>query len=175
MHWYTPLHEKFSRYCQSRALGLRSGEDIQQDAILSALERWDRLEDKDRLLGFMIGIVNHRIRNVLRSKKVHDRYLGERRRILADRLPARPELALDLHYLLKALDALPEPAREALLLTAVSGFSIEEVADLQHSTPGAVKTRISRARSRLRDTFAEDGRSLTVAERLRIYSAILLL
>ena len=174
MKWYTPLHAGFSRYCQSRALGLHSGQDIQQDAILSALERWDQLENKDNLLGYMIGIVNHRLRNVLRSAKVHARYVTDRRHLLCERLPAQPEVALDLHYLLRAIDALPEAAREALLLTAVSGFSVAEVAQVQQSSPGAVKTRISRARSRLRDTFAEDGRPLSVAERLRIFTAILL-
>lgn len=174
MRWYAPFHDRFMRYCQSRVFGLDSAEDIAQDAILSALEQWDRLEDKSRLLPYMIGIVNNRVRNALRSRRVAQRFVAERKRQLSDRLPARPEVALDLHYLLRAIDDLPAAAREALLLTAVSGFSIREVAEIQQATEGAVKTRISRARQQLRDTFAEDGRSLPLSERLRIYTSLLL-
>ncbi|MEL6140869.1 MAG: RNA polymerase sigma factor [Bacteroidota bacterium] len=172
--WYEPLHDRFLRYCDSRCLGLESAEDMVQDAILSALESWDRLADKDRLLAYMIGIVNNRLRNRLRSKAVHRRYLEARRRQLTDRLPARPEAVLDLHYLLKAMDELPELSKEALLLTAVSGFSIKKVAEIQQCSEGAVKTRISRARAQLKELLAEDGRPMSLAQRLRIYTSILL-
>ncbi|PPK87587.1 RNA polymerase sigma-70 factor (ECF subfamily) [Neolewinella xylanilytica] len=174
MDWYAPFHDRFMKYCASQTFGLASAEDIAQDAVLSALEQWNRLEDKDRLLAYMIGIVNHRVRNQLRSARVQQRYLQERRRHLSDRLPAQPELALDLHYLLRAIDLLPEQSKEALLLTAVSGWSIREVADIQQSTPGAVKTRISRARKELREKFAEDGKPLRISERLTIYASLLL-
>jgi RNA polymerase sigma-70 factor (ECF subfamily) len=174
MEWYSPLHDRFARYCASQSLGLASGKDIMQDAILSALERWDEIEDKERLLAYMIGIVNNRMRNYLRSARVHRQFVAARKEVLTDRLPARPEVALDLHYLLKAIDTLAPASREALLLAAVSGFSIREIAAIQRSSEGAVKTRISRARHRLRDVFAEEGRPLSLSERLRIYSAILL-
>ncbi|MGB3801137.1 MAG: RNA polymerase sigma factor [Lewinella sp.] len=174
LHWYTPLHERFMKYCAGQTMGLESAEDIAQDAILSALEQWDRLEEKQRLLPYMIGIVNNRVRNQLRSAKVQQRYLEARKRQLTNRLPDRPELALDLHYLLRAIDRLPGLSKEALLLTAVSGFSIREVADIQNSTEGAVKTRISRARKQLRDTFDENGKPLSINERLHIYASILL-
>jgi len=174
LQWYTPVHDRFLRYCDARCLGLDSGEDLVQDAILSALEQWDTIDHKDRLLSYMIGIVNNRLRNQLRSRVVHRRYVEERKRTLNERLPARPEAALDLHFLLKAMDKLPEAQREALLLQAVSGFSIQEIADLQQASPGAVKTRISRARTRLKELVAEDGRPNTFHQRLHTLSSILL-
>ncbi|MEO0734682.1 MAG: RNA polymerase sigma factor [Bacteroidota bacterium] len=174
LRWYAPIHERFLRYCDARTLGLKSAEDLVQDAVLSALEQWDQLEDKSRLLAYMIGIVNNRLRNELRSRKVHRTYLANRRRILEERLPARPEAALDLHFLLKAMDELPADQREAILLQAVSGFSIQEIADLQQTTPGAVKTKISRGRRCLKALLAEDGRPLSLRQRLHIYTSILL-
>jgi len=172
--WYEPLHDRFLRYCDSCCIGLETAEDLVQDAILSALESWDRLTDKDRLLAYMIGIVNNQLRNRLRSKVVHHKFLENRKRQLTDRLPARPEAVLDLHYLLKAMDELPILSKEALLLTTVSGFSIKEVAKVQQCTEGAVKTRISRARARLKELLAEDGRPMPLSQRLRIYTSILL-
>ena len=174
MRWYAPLHDRFMRYCATQTFGLNSREDIAQDAILSALEQWDRLEHKDRLLAYMIGIVNHRVSNSLRRARVKRKFEAERQRQLTERLASRPDLALDLHYLLRAIDQLPAASREALLLTAVSGFSVKEVAEIQQTSEGAIKTRISRARKQLRDTFDEDGKPLSVADRLRIYASILL-
>ena len=175
MQWYTPIHERFARYCASRSLGLKEdGKDIMQDAILSALEQWPAIEHKGRLLSYMIGIVNHRLRNKLRSAAVHRRFVAERQRQLSERLPARPELALDLHHLLRVIDTLPEASREALLLHTVSGFSVREVAELQQASEAAVKTRISRARARLR-RYTEAERRMSLSDQLQTYASILLL
>ncbi|MFK8162768.1 MAG: RNA polymerase sigma factor, partial [Lewinella sp.] len=111
LKWYAPIHDRFVRYCDARCLGLDDPEDMVQDAILSTLEQWNALADKDRLLAYMIGIVNNRLRNRLRSKAVHRRYVEARKRTLDERLPSRPEAALDLHFLLRAMDELPGPQR----------------------------------------------------------------
>ena len=174
MQWYTPIHECFARYCASRSLGLAdNGKDIMQDAILSALEQWPTIEQKDRLLSYMIGIVNHRLHNQLRSAAVHRKFVAERQRQLTERLPSSPEIALDLHHLLLVIDRLPEASRESLLLHTVSGFSIREVAELQQVSEAAVKTRISRARARLRK-YTEAEQRLSLTDRLHTLTAILL-
>ena len=59
-------------------------------------------------------------------------------------------------------------------LFELSGFSIREIADLQQAREGAVKTRLSRARHQLRQLLTEEGRHLSVSERLRIYATVLL-
>ena len=174
LQWYEPLHERFLRYCDSRALGIHSAEDLVQEAVLAALAGWDRLEHKDRLLGYMIGIVNNQLRSLRRRAKFRGEWSEERMALLESRLGGDAETALDLHYLLKAMDELPEDQHEALLLQAVSGFSIREIAEIQCVSEGAVKTRISRARAQLRELLSEDGRPLTVGQRLRIYASILL-
>jgi RNA polymerase sigma-70 factor (ECF subfamily) len=174
LQWYEPIHDRFLRYCDSRALGIHTAEDLAQEAVLAALSGWDRLEQKDRLLGYMIGIVNNQMRSLRRRAKFRAAWSEDRLAHLESRLGGNAELALDLHYLLNALEELPENQREALLLKAVSGFSIREIALAQHTSEGAVKTRISRARKQLRELLSEDGRRLTLGERLRIYAAILL-
>jgi RNA polymerase sigma-70 factor (ECF subfamily) len=174
LQWYEPLHERFLRYCDSQTFGIHSAEDLVQEAVLAALAGWDRLEDKNRLLGYMIGIVNNQLRTLRRRAKFRGEWSESRMAQLESRLGGDAEVALDLQYLLKAMDELPENQREALLLQAVSGFSIREIALAQRCSEGAVKTRISRARTRLRELLSEDGRPLTVGQRLRIYASILL-
>jgi RNA polymerase sigma-70 factor (ECF subfamily) len=55
----------------------------------------------------------------------------------------------------EALATLSEPSRLAVILHYVNGYSHAEVAQFLGTTPGAVKTRVSRAKGRLRKEMAE--------------------
>jgi RNA polymerase sigma-70 factor (ECF subfamily) len=49
-----------------------------------------------------------------------------------------------------ALDRLPEPYREAIQLTKISGLSVSEAADVLGATETAVKLRVHRGYNQLR-------------------------
>lgn len=170
---YEPLHDRFARYCGSQAFGIMETEDLMQETILAALQGFDRLREPEKLLGYLIGIANNIVRNHRRRRK----FRGEWDEAALEKLEARlddPAVALDVQYLLKAMQQLPDTQREALALYELSGFSIREIAESQNTTEGAVKTRLSRARQQLRELLAEDGRPLSVAQRLSIYASVLL-
>ncbi len=56
-------------------------------------------------------------------------------------------------WLEEAIGQLPDDQRLALVLCDVHGHSYEEIAELTGQAMGTVKSRISRARARLRDTL----------------------
>ena len=56
-----------------------------------------------------------------------------------------------------AVAALPEDQRDALVLTQLEGKSYEEAARLLETTEGTVKSRVARARDKLKRIFAEEG------------------
>ncbi|MEL6538347.1 MAG: sigma-70 region 4 domain-containing protein, partial [Bacteroidota bacterium] len=62
---------------------------------------------------------------------------------------------VDVHLLHQAMDQLPEDQKDAVILFEVMGFSIKEIAEVQENTIGAVKTKISRARKRLRSLLTD--------------------
>ena len=64
---------------------------------------------------------------------------------------------LELREFMAALQLLPEDQREALVLVGASGLSYEEAAKVLGSRVGTVKSRVSRARTRLAALLA--GRS----------------
>lgn len=173
LRWYEPLHTRFIRYCSSRAFGIIEAEDLAQEAILATLAGWERIRDKEKLLSYMMGVVNNRVRNQLRRKKFQGPLDEKQLEALESRL-GDPEAALDVQYLLRSLRELPATQQEALLLFEVSGFSIREIAGIQEASEGAVKTRISRARKHLRELVEEDGRRLSAAQRLSTFASILL-
>jgi RNA polymerase sigma-70 factor, ECF subfamily len=53
-----------------------------------------------------------------------------------------------------ALAQLPEDQREAIILVGASGFSYEEAADICRVAVGTIKSRVSRARTRLTELLS---------------------
>jgi len=61
----------------------------------------------------------------------------------------------------RALAQLPEGHRQVILMREVSGLSYQEIADALDADLGTVKSRIARARERLRKILLQDGNFLT--------------
>ncbi len=172
LKWYEPLHERFTRYCSSRAFALMETEDLVQESILQTLQAFYKIEDKRKLLSYMIGVAN----NLARQAKRRMKFKGEWDEMALEKLESRtsdPEVALDIHYLLKAIQQLPNKQREALTLFEISGFNIREISMIQTSSEGATKTRLSRARQQLKELLSEDSRPLPLSKRLAIYASLL--
>ncbi|MEM9929320.1 MAG: RNA polymerase sigma factor, partial [Bacteroidota bacterium] len=66
-----------------------------------------------------------------------------------------PEVVLDVQILYRALDKLPNRQREAVILYEISGFSMREIAEIQNSSEGAVKMRVSRGRKALKRLLSD--------------------
>ena len=70
-------------------------------------------------------------------------------------LPDEPVLAAEQHELIeKAIETLPEPFRDVFVLADVEGLPNSEIADLLGLSVPAVKSRLHRARLRMRDELA---------------------
>jgi len=172
LDWYQVIHQRFVRYCRTKGHGIMETEDLVQEAVLATLQGFYRIQNKEKLLSFMIGVVNNIIKNKLRRKKFSAE-LDERALEKLESQVTDPELALDIHYLHKAIQQLPEKQKEALLLFEISGFSIKEVSKIQDSSESATKTRLSRARKALKTLLSEEINSMSLSNRLAIYASIL--
>jgi RNA polymerase sigma-70 factor (ECF subfamily) len=64
---------------------------------------------------------------------------------------------MDLGDFRAALETLPEDQREAIILIGASGFSYEEAAEICNCAVGTIKSRVSRARSRLQEMLQISG------------------
>ena len=78
---------------------------------------------------------------------------------MTERLAVHPsqEGKLDLADFRQALEKLPEDQREAIILIGASGFSYEEAAVICNCAVGTIKSRVSRARTRLQDILQISG------------------
>ena len=82
---------------------------------------------------------------------------------------ARSELSV---FLERALGDLPDDQRLAIILSDVHGHSYEEIAQIANVAVGTVKSRISRARSRLREVVLAEREAREHLERFqRLYTS----
>jgi len=128
-------------------------EDVAQEALLRAYRKFDRLRDRNRFRAWLVRIAFRLALDRLRSGK---------RRELRDTLWSQPErqppaanaedLAVSNEFqahLESALAELPEKLRLVLLLAAMEGHTIDEIASMLGITTGTVKSRIFYARRQL--------------------------
>jgi len=131
----------------------RDAEDVAQEALLRAYQRFDRLRDRHRFRAWLVRIAFRLALDRLRSGK---------RRELRDTLWSQPQhqppapTAEDFAasnefqaHLDNALAELPEKLRLVLLLAAMEGHTIDEIAALLRISTGTVKSRIFYARRQL--------------------------
>src|SRR5258708_27009107 len=128
-------------------------EDVAQEALLRAYKSFERLRDRNRFRGWLVRISFRLALDRLRSAK---------RREQRDTLwsqPARLPPAVNAEdiaasnqfqgHLEQALEELPEKLRLVLLLSAMDGYTIEEIAAMVGVPIGTVKSRIFIARKKL--------------------------
>jgi len=111
------------------------------------------------------------VRNLYRSdrrKTWRETLLGNMEEIGGATSGRETSAKLELDDARRALSVLREDQREALVLVAVAGFSVEEAAAICETKPGTIKSRISRARARLEVAYlsGEIGRGASGARAL---------
>jgi RNA polymerase sigma-70 factor (ECF subfamily) len=86
---------------------------------------------------------------------------------IADRVSVEVDAGDVWPRVVDAVTALPEPERDALMLHVWEGLSYDDVADALGVPIGTVRSRLHRARQRLRELAAANGRgeSRTITDR----------
>ncbi|MEX2228267.1 MAG: sigma-70 family RNA polymerase sigma factor [Dehalococcoidia bacterium] len=159
-----------------RMLGSReAAEDATQEAFIRAYRRLETFRGGN-FRSWLFSIVANVSRDELRRRKRRPQLSLDYARDDPDRadldpadadpLPeARAEQA-DLRRVLEAaLRALPDEWRELVVLVDVGGLAYDEAARATGLPVGTVKSRLSRARGRLRDLLRDSGELPGVARR----------
>lgn len=123
-------------------------DDLAQEAMMRAWAARDRYAAGTNFKAWTFTI----LRNHFYSEARRARFHGEYDEIAAERIlsaPASQDSAIELRDVLRALEAIPENYREALILVAAGNLSYEDIADICGIALGTVKSRICRARAML--------------------------
>jgi RNA polymerase sigma-70 factor (ECF subfamily) len=134
-----------------------SAADATQDAFISAYRNLSRYRDGS-FVAWLMRIVTNACYDELRRQKrrpvepLENLETNEIRFATDSDDPERAAQTADLNRIIQGcLDDLSEDMRTAAVLADVQGFDYTEVAAITGTTLGTVKSRISRARTKLRD------------------------
>src|SRR5262249_5662115 len=125
-------------------------EDIAQEALLRAYRRFDRLRDRQRFRGWLVRIAFRlaldRIRSEKRRETRETLWSRTKHHASTEEVAASSEFQSHLEG---ALAELSDKYRLVLLLNAMEGHTLEEVATLLGVPLGTVKSRLFFARKHL--------------------------
>lgn len=122
-------------------------QDLVQECLLRAWRSFDGLRDERAVKSWLFAILRREfLRGVARNGSIVDEALPDD---LVDGA-ANLDFIPDMMAMRQALRSLPSHYREPLLLQAVEGFTLEEIAELLGLPVNTVTTRVFRARLRLR-------------------------
>lgn len=167
----TPLYELLVRrhnqrvYRAVRAI-LRDdaeSEDAMQQAYVSAFRHLSQFRGTAKFSTWLVRIAVHEARGRLRRSGRHlqlvnheSKEVESEPRMQSPQNPERRVGASELGHVLETLIAeLSENLRAVFVLREVEGMSTHEVAEVLEISDDNVKTRLSRARSELRDAITE--------------------
>lgn len=159
---YKPVHERLSRYCQAQAHSYEEARDLMSETLLQAYERLDSLRNTESFLFFLFGIARNLLRQKRRKEKLLSLFRQSRKASDFAEEGSGPE-DVDREVLYNALKQLPAEQSEAIILFELSGFSLNEISDLQQTSLSNVKQRLLRGRAKLK-TLLSDQESIIKIE-----------
>ena len=160
------LHDRLHRFICSRLPDEDDAEDILQDVFLRIHDRIDTVRDVQKLESWIYQIARNSIVDYYRRRRSlvslsdlpdgSESELGEAsvgpgpEDKDADEDPIVQSLTADIREIVQSL---PEPYREALLLTEDQGLSQKELAEQLGISLSGAKSRVQRARQKIKDAL----------------------
>ncbi|MGB0344759.1 MAG: RNA polymerase sigma factor [Coraliomargarita sp.] len=150
--WQSRLINYFHRSTGNRD----DAEDLAQETFLDLYRAAPRYEPRSSFKAFLFTLARRRQIDSYRKKARRPlQYIDPAENLLqqhAERSDACAEIEEAFH---RALAALPEKQRQAILLLQQQGLSYEEISEALGGSVSAVKSWIHRARAHLRKALAE--------------------
>jgi RNA polymerase sigma-70 factor, ECF subfamily len=138
-----------------------SARDVAQDTFIKAYTNLAKLRKPESFASWLYHIADMTALEIARRPQREQSLSDEEMSISAGSETATSELAQQVREALATLD---EPTRLAVVLHYIDGYSHAEVAQFLGTTPGAVRTRVSRAKTRLQEgMMSETERALKEA------------
>jgi RNA polymerase sigma factor (sigma-70 family) len=158
---YAPQVQRYVR----RRIGVDAADDVVAETFLAAFRQRDRYDlERKNARPWLYGIATHLIGRYRRSEIAQYRVLARTGRDpvtepFTDRVDAAVSAEGNRRQLAAALARLPAAYRDTLLLVVWGDLSYAEAAAALGVPTGTVRSRMNRARKRLRRSLARAGES----------------
>jgi RNA polymerase sigma-70 factor, ECF subfamily len=151
---FTKIYLRYRERVYAYALRVLSNpedaEDLFQEVFFRVYTRAKTFEEERSLGGWIFTIAHNLCMNKIRDRKPQDTIED-----ITLFIEPAPDLGEDWQALIAhAMSLLPVEQREAIILREYEGLSYSEITDILHTTIPAIKSRIYRAKGRLRELLA---------------------
>ncbi len=140
-------------FARSLAMGDEAfADDLVQDTCVNALRAQDQFTPGTNLKAWLFTILRNRFRSLAKRRKVRaEEPDDDLERMVVGSVPQ--DGRLEMIAFRRAFGELRAEYREALVLAVVHGMNYEDIAAICDCRVGTVKSRVSRARDRLREAL----------------------
>jgi len=147
-------HQRAEAFCRRLAGSLADGDDLYQDSLLAAIRRFDKLRDNSAFRPWLFRIIVNTYASRLRTPWWRKR------------VPLTSEIIETLNgddptavysarrWIRLAMESLTADERALITLFEIDGWTISELAMMQGKPEGTIKSRLSRARNKMRSSLA---------------------
>jgi len=140
------LHRYAYWLCRQRELA----EDLVQETFMRAWKSLDSLQDYTAAKSWLITILRREMARHFERRQLDLTSLDD---AVVEHIASEASDPAEILLLRQVVANLPLEYREPLLLQVIGGFSCDEIATELGIKPGAVMTRLFRARQKLRASF----------------------
>ncbi|MFD1495334.1 RNA polymerase sigma factor [Streptosporangium lutulentum] len=143
-------------HCFRRTANWSAAEDLTSVVFLEAWRRRRQVRiSSDSLLPWLLGVANNALRNRSRSLRRHQAAIGRLPPLTsvidpAEEVAGRIDDEQRMREILAVVNRLPRADQEVLTLCVWSGLSYEDAAVALNIPVGTVRSRLSRARARMK-------------------------
>jgi len=142
-----------------------AAEDLVQETMLAALRSYHRFEKGTNCRAWLITIMYHTLSKIRRSES-RMKIVSDSEERIAETVayePPTPENITE-QEVLGALERLPEPFHEVVVISDVEDLTYKEIADALSIPIGTVMSRLHRGRKLLRAELAAYANSLGIGQ-----------
>jgi RNA polymerase sigma-70 factor (ECF subfamily) len=154
MIYYDRVKFKLSGFARAITRNTENARDLVSDTVLAAYENFDKIKNKEAFSSYIFTIAVRLNRKRKSKMKNFDELDDLALENLINHEPM-PDISHDIKVLYDTLDKLPEKMKEAIILYEISGFSIEEIREIQGGTISGVKSRLKRGREKLTELMSD--------------------
>lgn len=148
-----PVHPKAEAFCRKLAGNRDDGDDLYQEALLTAMRKFESLKELSAFRPWLFRIMVNSYKNLNRES-------WWRRRVMLGRGGAEMDLSNDptteyqtRRWLNMALSALSSEDRAIVVLYEIEGWSVADLTDMLGKPEGTIKARLFRARRKMRKSL----------------------
>ena len=137
-----------------------AAEELTQQTFLALVESIERFREESSFRGYLFGVARNQLLMHLRKQGSRKEGFDPATWSVVD-AGAKPDRIVARHeehtLLVSALARIPVDMQIAFELHYWEGLTVAEIAEAQGDPPGTIKARLSRGRSRLRETLGTLG------------------